>query len=240
MSTSKKSRSARSSAPTGAVLYLRVSTGKQAASGVGREAQEAACREHAKRMGLSVLAVHLDNGISGKIERRPGLLATIETVRTNPGAIVIVYSISRLARTQRQLWNLIDERGDFRLPVASATEPFDVTTPMGRAFLGMLATFAQLEADLASERTSDAMAAVRERGVKLGAPSMIETTDGNGERTIDPAKVDLVRRVQRLYATGDYSHRTLADKLNAEGIASVKGGRWHARTVRVAINTVVP
>ncbi len=224
---------------TTAVLLLRVSTQRQADSGLGLEAQEAACRKLCGDRGWEVLAVHSDAGISGKdgIDKRPGLRAAIHDVRTNPGAVVVVYSLSRLGRSQRLIWNLLDPTGDYGLQLASASEPFDTSTPMGRAMLGMLGVWSQLEADLVSERTTVALDAARERGTKLGAPSMLESTDETGKRFADPAKVALVRQVKELYATERYSHKTLAEHLNASGIASVTGKLWHPRTVRIAIMT---
>jgi site-specific DNA recombinase len=223
---------------TGAVLLLRVSTQRQKDSGIGIELQEATCRDYCARMGIPVLSVHTDAGVSGKdaLSKRPGLQAAIAAVQGAPGSVMVAYSLSRLGRSQKLIWTLLDDRGEYALPFVSATEPFDTSTPMGRAMLGMLAVWAQLEADLASERSIDALAAVAERGTKLGAPNMVETTDEEtGERVKDPAKVALVGQVKRLYATGEYSHRSLAEHLNATGVPSVTGARWHARTVRVAI-----
>jgi site-specific DNA recombinase len=242
MTASERRKAKRDLKHTGAVVYLRVSTSKQADSGAGLEAQEAKCREHCARLGLDVLSIRTDAAMSGKdaVEKRPGLMAALEDVKANPGAVMVVYSLSRLARSQRIIWNLLDDRGEYRLALASATESFETCTPMGRAMLGMLGVWAQLEADLVSERTIAALEAVAERGTKLGAPTMIESTTEEGERYIDAEKVALVRRVQDLYATGDYSHRTLAEHLNQNGIASVTGRQWHARTVRVAINTALP
>lgn len=207
-----------------AVIYLRVSTEEQARSGLGRDAQAAVCQAHAARAGLAVEAIHFDDGLSGTLppSRRPGLLAAIEDLRAG-GGVFLVYSVSRLARSQRQLWELVDDRAGLALPVVSATEPFDVSTPMGRAFLGMLATFATLEADLASERTKDALAAAQGRGVRLGAPSMAQLAP------------EAVRQVRELYATGAYSHRSLAEHLNASGVPTAKGARWWPKTVRAAL-----
>jgi site-specific DNA recombinase len=226
----------------GCVIYLRVSTGAQAASGLGLEAQEAKCRALAAERGWNVLAVRQDAGLSGRdgLAKRPGLRAVIDDAKANPGAVVVVASLSRLGRSQRLIWTLLDTAGEYALPVVSATEPFDTASPMGRAMIGMIGVWAQLEADLVSERTTDALAAAKDRGTKLGAPSMIESTDEEGRRFIDAAKAALVRRVQELYATGAYSHRTLAEHLNASGVASATGKQWHARTVRVALNTEVP
>lgn len=85
-----------------AFVYLRVSTARQASEGIGLEAQEAKCRAHAERMGWPVAEVFADEGISGKngLDARPGLVGLIERAQATPGAIVVVYSVSRLARRQ--------------------------------------------------------------------------------------------------------------------------------------------
>lgn len=225
-----------------AFIYCRVSTGRQAAEGVSLDVQEAACRAYCARMGLEVLGVHKDAGMSGKLSvgGRPGLAAVVDAIQKTPGSCVVVYSLSRLARSQGMIWKLLDEKGDYRLPIASATEPFDTTTSMGKAFLGMLSTFAQLESDLASERTTAALAYAKDHGTRLGTPGMIETVDERGSRVVDKEKAALVRQVQLMYAAGGWSHRRLADHLNAEGKLSVNGKQWHARTIRVALSVAVP
>ena len=226
---------------TGAVIVLRVSTQRQADSGLGLEAQEAACRKLCASRGWNVLAVHVDAGVSGKdgLDKRPGLQAALAVVKANPGAVLVAYSLSRLARSQRLIWTLLDASGEYAVPFVSASEPFDTSTPMGRAMLGMLGVWAQLEADLTSERTTDALQAAKARGTKLGALSMVERMSEDGKREIDPAKVAIVREVQALYATEIYSHRSLAEHLNTIGVASANGKRWHSRTVRAAILTDV-
>lgn len=224
--------------PESALVYVRVSTARQAESGAGLEAQEAACCAEAARLGLPVVALYRDEGVSGREgpENRPGLAALLAHANRDPGAVVLVYSVSRLARRQRLLWELLDERKGQGLRIRSATEPFETATPMGRALLGMLAVWSQLEADLASERTRDALAAVAARGVRLGAPSMIETRGPDGARTLDPFKVDTVRKVAALHASGAYSLRQLAAHLEATDTPTVTGeGRWWPRTIRRAL-----
>src|SRR5271166_2681939 len=138
-----------------AVLYTRVSTGKQAASGLGLEAQIAACRAHAVRKGYKVVGEFTDAAISGKdaIEKRPGLQSVIAAAAKREDVVVVVYSLSRLSRRQSLTWTLLDDRGAYRLQIESASEPFDTSTPMGRAMLGMLGVWSQLEADMCAERT---------------------------------------------------------------------------------------
>jgi DNA invertase Pin-like site-specific DNA recombinase len=210
---------------TAAVIYLRVSTDGQRVSGLGREAQEAACREHCARHGWAVQAVHCDDGLSGTlpVEERPGLAAAVEAARA-AGVVLLVYSVSRAARSVGELYRLVDPRdGSDPIPLVSVSEPFDLTTAMGKAFLGMLAVLAALESDLASERTIAALAAAKARGVKLGAP-----------RVYDGAHPGVIR-AQALRAEG-MSERDIADQLNHEGVPTARpGGRWHQKTVRAAL-----
>ena len=96
--------------------------------------------------------------------------------------------------------------------------------------IGMLATFAALEADMCSERTKDALAELKAQGRKLGAPSMAKL-----------GAVDVIRQVKELYASGKFTHRSLAEHLNASGVATAKGqGQWWPKTVRTALLAELP
>jgi len=208
--------------PQTAVIYIRVSTDQQAREGIGLDAQLARCKALAEARGLTVMTVCREEGVSGRasLHLRPGLNKAIAECKKH-NAVLIAYSVSRIARRQRLLWELLDPEGGHKLPFISATEPFDTSTPMGRAMLGMIGVWSALEADLVSERTRDALAHAKARGTRLGAPSAA---------TLIPAKV--VERVKTLEAQG-YSLRMIADALNAEGVPTAKGvGQWWPKTVR--------
>ncbi len=118
--------------------------------------------------------------------------------------------------------------------VESATEPFDMSGPIGRAMVGMLGVWSQLEADMCSERTSSALAARRARGHRLGArPLALEAPE-------------VVRQVQELYRRGrdaegrPFTHRSLADDLNLRGVRTKRGARWHATQVARTLRQEVP
>lgn len=209
---------------TSSAIYLRVSTARQAHDGIGIQAQESHCASHIGRMGWQRAATYTDAGVSGRdgLNRRPGLLAAVEWAQKTPESVVVVYSVSRLARSQRLLWTLLDDRGDYGLRISSATESFDTTTPTGKAMVGMLGVFAQLEADMCSERTRDALAELKARGVKLGAKSAFRLLPAE---TLDT--------IIGLWNTGNYSAGTLADALNMLRVPSPKGGSfWWPKTVR--------
>lgn len=205
-----------------ATVYLRVSTRGQAEDGVGLAAQEAKCRELCAARGWVVAGVHRDEGISGRKDQdqRPGLALAVAEVRASAGGVLVAYSVSRVARSQRVLWKLLDGSGRDPLALVSATEPFDTSTPVGRAMLGMLGVWAQLEADMTSQRTKDALAQVKASGKRLGAPPMSE-------------KVSLDRVVE-LRQQG-LSLRAIAARLNEEGVPTAKGGQWWTKTVAAAL-----
>lgn len=207
-----------------AVIYLRVSTKKQDQSGLGREAQERACLACVEREGLEVLAIKVDSGRSGRLEteRLPGLCDALALVRSTPGAALVVYSLSRYDRAGKRVWDLLQERGD-GLRILSATQAIDTQTAAGRMMVRIGSAYDIYEAELASERTKAALAEARARGTRLGRRPMVVTHP------------ELVARVRELRAEGHGATR-IAELLNAAGVASPGGGRWHDITVRRALN----
>jgi site-specific DNA recombinase len=171
-------------------------------------------------MGLLVTQVRLDDAISGTNapKDRPGLSMAILDWRSSPtDTVILVHSLSRLARRQKVLWGLLDDRDGLGLPVMSATEPFETSTPMGRAMLGMLGVWAALESDLASDRTIAALAAAKERGTTSGAPSSAQLL---------PAST--VERVEELRAQG-LSYARIADALNTDNVPGPTGGNMASK-----------
>ncbi len=215
---------------TVALAYVRVSTARQASDGVSLEAQETRARLHAEKNGWPLAGLFRDEGISGKdaVAKRPGLKSLLESAASlkskGINAVVVVYSISRLSRSQKLLWNLLDDKSGAGLSVSSVTESFDTTTPMGRAMLGMIAVFAALEADMVSERTKDALAEVKAKGKRLGQKPA---------HVLAPETVQLVKD---LYSTGLYTYKSLAEELERRGVKTPGGGStWYPSTIATAL-----
>lgn len=209
-----------------AFIYLRVSTSDQAEGGVGLDAQKAKCHAHIERMGWAFGGVFVDEALSGRdgVEDRPGLAALLEKAKATPNSVIVTYSVSRLSRGRSLIWTIVDDREGLGLNISSATEPFDTATPMGRAMLGMISVWNALEADMVSERTKDALAAVKARGTKLGNP---------GIAALAPETVQLIKE---LYASGLYTQRAIVEELNRRNIPTARGiGRWHLTAVQAAL-----
>jgi DNA invertase Pin-like site-specific DNA recombinase len=113
----------------------------------------------------------------------------------------------------------------------------DTNTAMGRAFLTNAATYAELEKNLISERTKEALTQIRIDGGSLGAPpygwKYAEERDAKGRKQTVPVH-DELKTVHECLTLRDlgFTYRQIADKFNSEGIPSKRGGKWHASAVR--------
>ena len=116
---------------------------------------------------------------------------------------MIVYKVDRITRKQKDLWYLLEEVFEANgVGFVSVTEAFDTTTAAGKAFLGMIGIFAQLERDLVSERTREALGHKKRRGQWIGRrPTGFRINDG-GRLEADPDMLRLIARAKRLRRGG--------------------------------------
>jgi site-specific DNA recombinase len=213
--------------------YARVSTDEQVAEGVSLENQESRIRAYAESQGWELLRIYREEGYSGRIMERPELQRMLQDIRAGGIGVVLVYKVDRLTRRQKDLWTLLeDEFEPNGVGFKSVVEPFDTTTASGKAFLGMLGVFAQLERDTIAERTKDALAMKSRNGEYLGSPPLgFKATEGRLEPV--EGEMQVVRRVRELHRKGRarVSFRKVAEELNKEGLRTKRGRRFHASTV---------
>jgi DNA invertase Pin-like site-specific DNA recombinase len=141
--------------------YVRVSTDKQDLA-LQLDAME--------RMGIPNDCVFSDV-ISSKKTSREGLDGVL--ARLQPGDTLYVWKLDRLGRTVSHLAALVDDLREKGIGFVSITEGFDITTTMGKAMMGMMAVFAEMERNQISERTKAGLKATKARGQKLGRPFTI-------------------------------------------------------------------
>jgi DNA invertase Pin-like site-specific DNA recombinase len=200
-----------------AVGYVRVSTADQAAGGLGLEAQRAAIDSACRARDIYLTHVFTDAGVSSTAEHRGGLDAALCAVEAAPGRVLVVAKLDRLARSLTDYAALV-ERARKRGWQLLALDSPETLTPQGKALQGMVAIFAQLERDLIGQRTREALAAARARGVVLGRPVLVD----------DQVAADILalhRGRRKLSATA------IAAQLNIEGIPGPAGGVWHPGAV---------
>jgi DNA invertase Pin-like site-specific DNA recombinase len=198
-----------------ATLYLRCSTREQAESGLGLEAQEAACRSFCEKNGLSITGIFRDEGISGSKDftERPGLCSALSWVTTGKASRLVVMKLDRLSRdplTLMTIERLLDKH-DSKV-VSAYGEGTDSDDPSAVLMRRILAAVAENELRLISMRTSAALQAKRARGERLGRPPY-GTTAQSG-KLVPSSDFDKVIDVVELRSEG----KTLKDISSLTGL----------------------
>lgn len=215
-----------------AVVYYRVSTARQGASGLGLEAQRVAVETLCASRGWSIIAPPFQEVESGKRSDRPELLKALEQAKLT-GARLVIAKLDRLSRDATFLLTLQDS--GVRFVAADMPDANDLT-------VGIMALVARQERQAISRRTKEALAVAKARGVRLGNPNGAAAFRRAGKGTgaaIAAVSANATSRaaqlrpvIQRLQAGGVASLGGLAAALNGEGILTPRGGRWHASSVR--------
>jgi len=217
-----------------AAIYLRVSTDEQAADQSGNggslRSQEARCRALCTARGLQVAEVFSDPAAGGGSLQRPGLTALRATVAAGQVAVVIVFAVDRLSRRQADTLLLLEEFERHGAGLTAASQTFDTTSPTGRAMLGMLAVFAELQRSEIRERTRHALAAKKRRGEAVSRTPYGLRRAGKSYEP-NPATWPIVARILEQRA-GGATCQAIAAALNADAVPTATGhGRWHPPTI---------
>ncbi|MBU8543411.1 MULTISPECIES: recombinase family protein [Roseomonadaceae] len=212
------------------VSYLRVSTAQQGRSGLGEEAQRKAVADYLNG-GQWKLVAEFREVESGKRDDRPQLAAALAACRLH-GARLVIAKLDRLSRNAAFLLNLRD--AGVKFVAADMPDANEMT-------IGIMAVVAEAERKMISVRTKGALAAYKARCAAgatlrpLGNPGNLSnrklgTDRANVEKTrkANARAVDLASSIQEAKDSGATSLRAIADKLNARGIPTSRGGSWSA------------
>src|SRR3990170_4905021 len=214
------------------VCYVRVSTEEQQREGISLEMQAERIRAYCLSQGWTLTRIYTDGGASGTTLNRTGLQEMLTNLK-GIGA-VLVWKVDRLSRRQKHVLTFLE---DVLEPAGvgfkSVTEPFDTTTPMGKAFLGMLAVFAQLERDTIAHRTREALRHLQASGGHVGAPPFGFAMGAEGLCPI-PEELAVVSQAKRLRERG-YTLRRIAEWLTSQGIPTRRNGRWSPEHIRLML-----
>ncbi len=149
--------------PLKAAIYVRVSTPDQHV-----ESQLNDLRELAAQRQLEVVAEYADRGVSGTKARRPGLDALMADARRKKFSVVLVSAFDRVARSTKHFLQVIDELDSLGVVFLSRRENIDTSGPMGRLFLTLISSIAELESDLIGERVRMGMRRAKLEGRQIG------------------------------------------------------------------------
>jgi len=117
------------------------------------------------------------NWLGGDGVYQRGVASTQELQqRLQLGATLVVTRIDRLARSMRDLQNLVHELREKGAHLKATEQPIDTSSAAGKAFLDMLGVFTEFETNLRRERQMEGIAAAKRKGVYKGRPRSIDAT----------------------------------------------------------------
>jgi DNA invertase Pin-like site-specific DNA recombinase len=201
------------------VCYYRVSTLRQGESGLGLDAQRVAVAGYIAAKGGAVIAEFTETESGKKASNRPQLQAALDTCRKKRSTLIIA-KLDRLARNVHFISGLLETGVNF-VAVDQPTKD--------RFMLHIQAAFAEEEARKISQRTKEALAAAKRRGVEIGATGR-ERAKRYKTEAMDRA-AELRPVIEELREAGFTHVRQVRDELNRRGVPSPGGGRWHLPTV---------
>jgi len=212
--------------------YCRVSTPGQAQEGVSLAAQEARIKAWCEYHGHEFQEpLYQDAGISGhKADNRPQLQRALAEVCRVRGRILVVYSLSRLARSTMDTINIADRLAKAGADLASLTEQIDTTTASGKMLFRLLAVLAEFERDLVSERTCSALQHLRANGHKYCAHDPYGWEAHGNMFVAVPAEQEAIRKMREMHGQG-FAFGRVAAWLTEHDVPTKRGGVWRSGTI---------
>ena len=207
-----------------AIAYTRVSTEEQAASGLGLESQIEKVTSEIRRRGWELATALTDNGYSAKSLERPAIAQALEMLAKGEADALVVAKLDRLSRSLLDFAGLMERSRREGWSLVALDLGVDTSTPAGEMMAAVMASFAQYERRLIGQRTKDALAALKARGVRLGRPVTLPTA---------------VRDRISTERTEGKTLSAIAEDLNSEKVATSQGGaKWYPSTVAAVLRSV--
>lgn len=188
---------------------------EQAKEGYSIPAQTSKLKAYAEAKDYYVVNTYTDPGYSGAKLERPGLKQLISDVEAKKIDVVIVYKLDRLSRSQKNTLYLIEDVFQkHNVDFISMLESFDTSTPFGRATIGMLSVFAQLERDTITERMHMGRTERAKQGYYHGSGVVPLGYDYvNGELIINDYEASIVREIYTLYVNHGKGQQHITRKM---------------------------
>lgn len=219
-----------------ACVYTRVSTSEQAMEGYSIEEQERMCKAAIVSKGWEYIGTYSDPGISGRTMDRLGLQKMIRAIERGEIQAVVIYKLDRLSRKQRDTMTIIEDiflENDVDL--VSLNETLDTSTPWGRAMIGILSSFNQMESENIQMRTAMGKEAKATKGGYAGGKPPLGYKSVNGELVVVEEEAEIVRLIYKLRKDG-MTMVKIAEELNKRGLKTKQGNEFRHSAIQVILN----
>jgi len=213
-----------SSGPLRAITYGRVSTGRQAATGLSLDDQADTLAAIVAQRGWVHVDHVTDPGLSGRtMTNRRGLLDAMDRLDRGDADVLVASKVDRVSRSTADFAKLLDrcERKGWKVVVLDVD--VDTTSAAGRLVVEVVSAAAAFESRRIGERVKAAHAMRRSQGKRAGQPPVLSD--------------DLRMRIVAERA-GGITLATIADRLNTEAVQTARGGKWYPSTVAHVLRSV--
>ncbi len=219
-----------------AIGYARVSTDGQATDGVSLDAQRGRIKAWCEANGYVLIGVQVDAGLSGcRADNRPALQAALSETCKHKAAL-IVYSLSRLARSTKDAIAISERLARHGADLVSLSERIDTTTAAGKMVFRMLAVLAEFERDQVAERTKGALSHMRSEGKRISGrlPYGYNLALDGQNLLPNPQEQEGLRTILALKTAG-LGTRRIATALSQRGVPTKTGSTWSPQTIRAIL-----
>jgi len=214
-----------------AIGYVRVSTEKQADSGVSLEAQQEKVRAMAVVKGVELVDLIIDAGESAKSLNRPGMTQLLALVDAGAVEVVIIAKLDRLTRSVKDLAELLERFTRRGVSLVSVADALDTQSAGGRLVLNIMVSVSQWEREAIGERTRDAMRHKRASGERVGTVPFGYRVAGDGlHLEVEPREQAVAVQVEAMKAAG-FTLRGITAELNRRGLTTRRGTAWRFQYV---------
>ena len=216
-------------------IYVRQSVDKK--DSISIESQIDFCKREFDE--TKAYKTYIDKGFSGKDTNRPAFANMMNDIKVGQIEKVIVYKLDRISRSTLDFANIINTFKKYDVEFISSTEKFDTSTPIGKAMLNIIMTFAELERETIQKRIKDNYYARSKKGFFAGGTipygfNRVKTLiDGKRVSVFqpNPEQVPYLIEMYEMYAFNDVSLGKISDHLNENNISAPKGGRWDSNKI---------
>jgi site-specific DNA recombinase len=170
---------------------------------------------------------------SGASTDRPNLQRALNAARAGRFDVLLVYRVDRFSRRLSDLLDLLAELDEAGVAFASATEPFDTATAIGRMLVQLLGVFAEFERETIIDRVINGMNAKAQKGKWPGGtrPYGYYVDRETQKLVIHDTEAPILREIVRLYVNDRLGTRGIADELNRRAIPNRTGRKWSGLTI---------
>ena len=221
--------------------YVRVSTDKQADTGLSLDAQESAIRRYCQDRGYTVAEIFVDGGYSAKNTDRPAFKRMVQAIRNGGIDAIVVTKLDRLTRSLRDICSINEDILEpYHVQLVAINDGINTFEAVSKTLLPFLAVIGQIERQNTSERVKASIRHIQDQGGHYGKVPFgyMTVPDGRIKRLVpNPAEKPWLDKLLAWYREGVRTSE-IAKRLNRESVKPRQAKEWSQAAVYELLRTL--